>query len=59
MNHWLRAGHSGADTLTVIRRFCPGGNRLWPKPGYWNTGEFSGWVGACTGTRASLTSRDF
>jgi hypothetical protein len=38
------------NMLIVVCRFCPGGNRLWPKPGYWNPGEFSGWVGACTGT---------
>jgi hypothetical protein len=26
---------------------CPGGNRIWPNPGYWSAGEFSGSVIAC------------
>lgn len=26
---------------------CPGGNRLWPLPGWWNTGEGSGQVQRC------------
>jgi outer membrane protein assembly factor BamB len=39
---------------------CPGGYRLWPKPGYWNPGEGSGYVSRCSppksclGTRSSL-----
>ena len=26
---------------------CPGGNRVWAEPGYWNEGESSGFVLAC------------
>ena len=26
---------------------CPGGNRIWPKPGYWTPDELSGYVVAC------------
>jgi hypothetical protein len=26
---------------------CPGGNRIWPKSGYWNPGEDAGYVTAC------------
>eukprot|EP00698_Gefionella_okellyi_P013240 TRINITY_DN3615_c0_g1_i5.p1 TRINITY_DN3615_c0_g1~~TRINITY_DN3615_c0_g1_i5.p1 ORF type:complete len:5028 (-),score=1048.37 TRINITY_DN3615_c0_g1_i5:200-15283(-) len=26
---------------------CPGGNRIWPLPGYWTEGEFAGYVIAC------------
>jgi hypothetical protein len=37
---------------------CPGGNRIWPKPGYWNTGETSGFVSACSPPEACLGGRD-
>lgn len=26
---------------------CPGGNRIWPGPGFWNTGEDSGFIVEC------------
>jgi hypothetical protein len=29
---------------------CPGGNRIWPKPGYWNLNEESGFVTNCVPT---------
>eukprot|EP00698_Gefionella_okellyi_P001333 TRINITY_DN11278_c0_g1_i1.p1 TRINITY_DN11278_c0_g1~~TRINITY_DN11278_c0_g1_i1.p1 ORF type:complete len:1228 (+),score=289.91 TRINITY_DN11278_c0_g1_i1:134-3685(+) len=26
---------------------CPGGNRIWPKYGFWNPSDDAGWVGPC------------
>jgi hypothetical protein len=37
--------------------FCPGGYRIWPKPGYWNPGEDSGYVIACDPPEACLGGR--
>lgn len=36
---------------------CPGGYRLWPRPGWWNYHEFSGIVGRCNPPEACLGGR--
>jgi hypothetical protein len=36
---------------------CPGGNRLWPLGGYWNSGEDSGFVARCDPPEACLPGR--
>jgi outer membrane protein assembly factor BamB len=33
---------------------CPGGNRVWPEPGYWNPSEDSGYVMECRPTERCL-----
>jgi hypothetical protein len=33
---------------------CPGGNRIYPLPGYWNAGETSGFVSPCSSTERCL-----
>jgi hypothetical protein len=36
---------------------CPGGERVWPKPGYWNPGEASGYVVKCRVEEACVGGR--
>eukprot|EP00163_Fabomonas_tropica_P018809 TRINITY_DN3319_c0_g1_i2.p1 TRINITY_DN3319_c0_g1~~TRINITY_DN3319_c0_g1_i2.p1 ORF type:complete len:2244 (-),score=420.27 TRINITY_DN3319_c0_g1_i2:218-6949(-) len=38
----------GADCIACPEgAVCPGGYRMWPRPGYWTEAEASGWVKQC------------
>jgi hypothetical protein len=37
---------------------CPGGNRIWPRDGFWNPGEDAGYVVACDPPGACLGGKD-
>lgn len=38
--------------------YCPGGNRVWPLPGYWNPGENYGFVEECRPQERCLGGRN-
>jgi hypothetical protein len=58
-SNWAKCGYGVADSCVPCSSVCPGGYRLWPRPGYWISNELQAKVVECTPPDALLRCTGF